>query len=64
MLRSCAEGAAWEVAREKHLFPPEEPGNIPEAPDSAWYLAQREFNRALGQIRMPGEPTQPGDEEA
>jgi hypothetical protein len=46
---------AWEMVRDLHLFPPEEPGASSEAPDSPGYLAQREVNSGLGSLLMPGE---------
>ena len=51
--------SAGEMVRERHLFPPEEKGNSPEAPRSAGYRAMREVNRDLGSIRMPGERKPP-----
>lgn len=48
--------AAWEMVRERHLFPPEEPGNSPEAPPSDGYRIAAMANQGLGQIRMPSEP--------
>ncbi len=50
------QSQAWEMVRERYLFPPEEPGASEEAPDSPGYLLAREAMQGLGQIRMPGEP--------
>lgn len=50
------ELTAWEMVREQHLFPPEEPDESPPPPASQGYLAHRDLMRGLGQVRMPGEP--------
>ena len=47
--------SAWEIVRERHLFPPEEPGNSPEAPASAGYRAMQQANEGWATLRMPGE---------
>ena len=56
-----ARESAWEMVRERHLFPPEEPGNSPEAPASAGYLAMRELNEGWATLRMPGERDEPDE---
>ena len=50
---------AWEMVRERHLFPPEEPGASEEAPDSEGYRIARDANEALNSISMPGERMDP-----
>jgi hypothetical protein len=47
---------AWEMVRENHLFPPEEQGASPEAPNSPGYLLALEAQQGMAEIRMPGEP--------
>ena len=46
--------SAWEMVRERHLFPPEDPGNSPEATASAGYRAMRELNVGWATLWMPG----------
>jgi hypothetical protein len=47
---------AWEMVREQHLFPPEEPGASPEAPVSDAYATAVAINSGWNALRMPGEP--------
>ena len=51
--------SAWEMVREQHLFPAEEPGNSPEAPPSHGYKLQRQVDQGLGSLTMPGEKAPP-----
>lgn len=46
---------AFQAVREQYLFPPEEPGNSPEAPKSHGYKAMRHLNRDLSSLTLPGE---------
>lgn len=48
--------SAWEMVRQRHLFPPEEPGASPEAPPSAGFRTAAAVSRGLGSLTMPGEP--------
>ena len=34
------QDSAWEMVRERHLFPPEEKGNSPQVPRSAGWAPQ------------------------
>jgi hypothetical protein len=45
---------AWEMTREKYLFPPEESDQA-EQPESPGYQTALEVNQALNSLRMPGE---------
>ena len=47
--------SAWEMVRERYLFPPEERGNSPEAPASPGYRMAVAANEGMASIRMPGE---------
>ena len=44
--------SAWEMVRERHLFPPEEPGNSPDAPASHGYRAMLELNEGWSTLGM------------
>ena len=44
---------AWEMVREQHLFPPEEPGASAEAPPSAGYRLHLEIQQALAMVGQP-----------
>ena len=57
--RGIPADSAWEMVREKHLFPPEEPGTSPEAPPSAGFRAMQDYDETLGSLTMPGEKVQP-----
>jgi hypothetical protein len=46
---------AWEVVRERHLFPPEESGNSEEAAASEGYKAMRQYYRDLSDLGGPDE---------
>ena len=47
---------AWEMAREKYLFPPEESGASPSPPKSPAYSTALSVQQMLQDLRMPGEP--------
>ena len=47
------------MVREQHLFPPGEPGNSPEAPQSHGYKLQRQAAQGLGSSTMPGKKEAP-----
>ena len=46
---------AWEMVREQHLFPPEEPGASPEARPSEGYRLYRDIQQALAMLGQPDE---------
>ena len=46
---------AWEMVREQHLFPPEEPGASPEERPSEGYLLYRDIQQALAMVGQPDE---------
>ena len=46
---------AWEMVREQHLFPPEEPGASPEARPSDGYRLYRDIQQALAMVGQPDE---------
>lgn len=48
--------AAWEMVRERHLFPPEEPGASPEESPSQGLAAMRDLTRTLGSLGMEPDP--------
>lgn len=49
---------AWEMVREKYLFPPEESGqqgNEHETTDNEGYSTAMDINQMLSNLKMPGE---------
>lgn len=48
--------AAWEMVRERYLFPPEEPGASPEESPSQGLAAMRDVTQTLGSLGMEPDP--------
>lgn len=48
--------AAWEMVRERYLFPPEEPGASPEESPSQGLAAMRDLTRSLGSLGIQPDP--------
>lgn len=52
--------AAWEMVRERYLFPPEEPGASPEESPSQGLAAMRDLTQTLGSLGMEPDPIRKG----
>jgi hypothetical protein len=48
--------AAWEMVRERYLFPAEEPGASPAESPSQGYGAMRDLTQTLGSLGMEPDP--------
>lgn len=46
---------AWEMVRERHLFPPEESESSEPMEPSPGYAAALDASKTLGSLTMPGE---------
>ena len=47
---------AWEMVRERYLFPPEEQGASPEESPSPGLAAMRDLTQTLGALGMEPDP--------
>ena len=54
--RSLDPLAAWEMVRERYLFPPEEKGASPAESPSPGLAAMRDLNKTLGSLGMKPDP--------
>ena len=48
--------AAWEMVRERYLFPAEEPGASPQESPSQGLAAMRDLTRSLGSLGAAPDP--------